>query len=389
MDRSRLWHAARNILCVRLDNMGDVLMTTPAIHALKSMRSAPRITLLASRGGAEAARYVPDIDAVIAYDAPWVRNDTAPDAQRDLAMRRTLEGARFDAAVIFTVYSQSPLPAAMLCHLAGIPLRLAHCRENPYALLTDWLREHEPADFVRHEAQRQLELVAAIGAPVDSVHMRLEIPPHAHAKITALLTDAGIPSAARLIVMHPGASAPSRRYPAERFAQVARTLIDSEDCHVLVTGGSDEHALVDSVCTPAQGTGRIHNIAGQLKLGELAALIARADLLISNNTGPVHIASAVGTPVVDLYALTNPQHTPWKVPHRVLFRDVSCKYCYKSVCPQGHNYCLHGVEPGEVVVAAAELLNGLPRADVANMLDSARARPLRRAPGPDQSSGSP
>ena len=77
---------------------------------------------------------------------------------------------------------------------------------------------------------------------------------------------------------------------------------------------------------------------------------------------PAHLSAAVGTPVVDLYALTNPQHTPWGVPHRVLFRDVPCRYCYKSVCPLGHNDCLHAIEPREVVAAACELLDS-PRGE--------------------------
>jgi ADP-heptose:LPS heptosyltransferase len=98
------------------------------------------------------------------------------------------------------------------------------------------------------------------------------------------------------------------------------------------------------------------SVAGSLDLSELAALLARADLLVANNTGPVHVAAAVGTPVVDLYALTNPQHTPWMVPCRVLSRDVACRWCYKSVCPEGHHRCLRLVDAGEVCRAAFELL---------------------------------
>jgi ADP-heptose:LPS heptosyltransferase len=93
-------------------------------------------------------------------------------------------------------------------------------------------------------------------------------------------------------------------------------------------------------------------------------LLAQVPLLISNNTGTVHVAAAVGTPVLDLYALTNPQHTPWLVPNRVLFHDVSCKYCYKSVCPAGHHDCLRLVSPEEIVAAAVELL-AMPRAQQA------------------------
>jgi ADP-heptose:LPS heptosyltransferase len=101
---------------------------------------------------------------------------------------------------------------------------------------------------------------------------------------------------------------------------------------------------------------RSRSLAGQLSLAELGALIEAADLVICNNTGPAHIAAAVGTPVVDLYALTNPQHTPWQVESRVLFHDVPCRNCYKSVCPTGGHECLRGVPPERVAAAARELL---------------------------------
>lgn len=97
-------------------------------------------------------------------------------------------------------------------------------------------------------------------------------------------------------------------------------------------------------------------LAGETDLAELAALLAQAPLLIANNSGPVHVAAAVGTPVVDLYALTNPQHTPWMTPDRVLSHDVSCKDCYQSVCPEGHHACLRAIAPERVLEAARELL---------------------------------
>jgi ADP-heptose:LPS heptosyltransferase len=123
---------------------------------------------------------------------------------------------------------------------------------------------------------------------------------------------------------------------------------------LVFTGEAHERALVDGIRAALDGPSV--SLVGVLRLAELGALLAEAPLLISNNTGPVHVAAAVGTPVVDLYALTNPQHTPWAVPHRVLSRDVPCKYCYKSVCPAGHHECLRGVAPAEVVSAAHELL---------------------------------
>jgi ADP-heptose:LPS heptosyltransferase len=127
---------------------------------------------------------------------------------------------------------------------------------------------------------------------------------------------------------------------------------------VLFTGTAGEWELIARIQaemgTPARGFS--HSLAGRLDLGEMAALLAQAPLLISNNTGPVHMAAALGTPVVVLYALTNPQHTPWLVRSHVLSHDVPCKYCYKSVCPLVHNNCLRLIAPELVIEAAGNLL---------------------------------
>ncbi len=121
------WSSAANVLCVRLDALGDVLMTTPAFRALKESRPGGRITLLTSPSGAEGARLVPEIDDVIVYEAPWMKATASrTDSTADLAMVAELKRRAFDAAIIFTVYSQNPLPAALLCYLAEIPLRLAY-----------------------------------------------------------------------------------------------------------------------------------------------------------------------------------------------------------------------------------------------------------------------
>ena len=356
-DRASVWKDARNVLCVRLDGLGDLLMTAPAIRALRAVRRDRRITLLASQAGVDASALLPEIDAAIRFDAPWMKATTSPSSEATLAMRERLAAERFDAAVIFTVYSQNPLPGALLCHLAGIPLRLAHCRENPYALLTDWVPETEPFTQVRHEVRRQLDLVALVGANSADSAMRIAIPASGRDEMARVLEELGAANATRIVVMHPGASAPSRRYPVERLAMVARQLSEQTGARVIVTGGNEERHLAASICA----SGHAQDASGKLTLPALCALIERAALLVSNNTAPAHIASSVGTPVVDLYALTNPQHTPWRVPSRVLFHDVPCRYCYKSICPQGHHECLRGVSVEQVVDASLDLLAGRER----------------------------
>jgi lipopolysaccharide heptosyltransferase II len=329
-------------------------MTTPALRALKESLPGCRLTLLTSAGGAAVTRFIPEIDDTITYAAPWLKSSEPHDPRIDLAMVERLRSCRFDAAVIFTVYSQNPLPAAMLCYLAGIPLRLAHCHENPYQLLTNWVPDVEPQECTRHEVRRQLDLVATVNAHASDERLSFRIRSADTAWAVSRLAALGIDTTRPWVVLHPGASAASRRYPPQHWRALAQLLTTRLQCPLLLTGSEQETALIDKISVGVPGA---HSLAGQLDLGKLAALIALSPLLISNNTGPVHIAAAVGTPVVDLYALTNPQHTPWQVANRVLFHDVPCRFCYKSVCPQGHHHCLTKVTPEQVANAALELLH--------------------------------
>ncbi|MGE0133800.1 MAG: glycosyltransferase family 9 protein [Dehalococcoidia bacterium] len=346
------WSAARRVLAVRVDAAGDVLMTSPALRALhEGGPPGTEVTLLTSPTGAHAGHLVPEVARVIAYEAPWMKPTVPLDAAAHFDLVERLRAARYDGAVIFTVHTQSALPAALLCFLAGIPRRLAHVRENPYHLLTDWVPEIEPHEVVRHEVQRQLDLVATVGRRPSDEHLRLSVPAEAMRWARTFLATHRL-AAVPWCVLHVGASAPSRRYPPERFAEVARALA-GHGWRLVFTGSEEERPLVDAVRDLAAVDSL--SLCGALDFPRLAALIEAAPLLISNNTAPAHIAAAVQTPVVDLYALTNPQHTPWRVPARVLSNDVPCRDCYRSVCPLGHQLCLAGVPPEAVVEAALDL----------------------------------
>ena len=357
------WRNAANVLCVRLDSLGDVLMCTPAMRAIKQSRPGRRLTLLTSGSGASAAPFIPELDAVLAYPAPWMKGNPGPPgnsgnsgnaAERGAAMIALLASYRFDAAVIFTSFSQSALPAALMCHLAGIPARLAHCRENPYQMLSDWVVESEPEQIVRHEVQRQLDLVASVDWHASCSRLSFSVPALAMRAVQANLAQHGIGARQPFILLHPGASAPSRRYPPALWAQVIMQLAQRTAWPLVLTGEAREAALIEEIRS-ASGVA-VLSLAGQLDLGQLGAAIKLASVVVSNNTGPAHMAAALGTPLVDLYALTNPQHTPWQVDSRLLFHDVPCKFCYKSVCPQGHNNCLSKIAPQRVVEAVRSLM---------------------------------
>lgn len=318
----------KHILVVRLDNMGDVLMSGPAIRALKE-RFGARITLLTSRSGSGIAPFLPDIDGLIVADVPWVRAGLDSGGYSELVEQIRL--AAFDLAVIFTVYSQSPLPAALLCWQAGIPVRLAYCRENPYELLTDWIPDDEPYSIIRHQVERDLRLVGHIGVSPGYDRLGVRLQPGAAERCVGLLTEAGVDTGKPWIVLHPGVSETKREYPLALWIEVAVKLRRELGLQLVVTGAAKEKALAEALCAAAGGAAAgIYSVAGRLNMESLIALIAGSRLVISVNTVTAHICAATGTPVVVLYAMTNPQHTPWKVRSEVLTYSVDAALCSRN-----------------------------------------------------------
>ncbi|SFN79540.1 lipopolysaccharide heptosyltransferase II [Nitrosospira briensis] len=356
---SEAWKSCKNILCIRLDNMGDVLMSQPAIRALKEGIQGRKATLLTSGAGSSIAPFIPEVDETITFDVPWVKTNEIRGEQQLLALANELRSREFDAAVIFTVYSQNPLPAAMLCYLAGIRKVLGYCRENPYQLIAQWVPDKEPLDYVIHEVERQLRLVGMAGAKTSNTKLLLEIPKEGRQnvsdKISDLLVSSGIRADEPWLVLHAGVSEEKRLYPASDYISACRSLI-KQGYRIVLTGSGSERDYVGEISRQLGGVAM--NAAGELSIAELIALIAAAPVLVSNNTGPVHIAAAVGTPVVVLYAMTNPQHTPWQVANQVLYFEVPSKLRTKNRLLQSfHGPSTPRASPEGIVAAVTELVS--------------------------------
>src|SRR5690348_2055155 len=197
------WQSARNILLVRLDNLGDVLLTTPAFHAVKTALPGARLTLLASPVGAQVGFLDPDIDDVIIYQAPWMDpwHKLPQDSEREQQRIAQVRERHFDGAIIFTSFRQSPLPAAYLCYLADIPLRVAASIDGPGSLLTT---RHKHPERMMHEVERGLDLVGALGISTDERDLVLKVPDEAGATVANLLAAHGLNEHHSLIVVHPG-----------------------------------------------------------------------------------------------------------------------------------------------------------------------------------------
>ena len=306
-------------MCIRADNMGDLIMSTPAIKALKESFLC-HITVLTSTMAQHIAGYIPVIDDVIISDLPWVKANASYTGQELIELAGRLRSYQFDAAIIFTVYSQSALPAAMLTMMAGIPKRLAYSRENPYDLLTHWLPDKEPYSFVQHQVQRDLNLVALTGATTQNDRLLLAVTEKDRLNTGHKLQQAGIDTTRDFIVFHPGVSEEKRKYPVEGWIELGK-LAANTGLPILLTGTAKESELTRAIAT---GIGdNAVDLAGRLNTGEFIALTAGAAGIVSVNTATIHIAAAVQTPVIVLYALTNPQHTPWKVNGKIFPFNVA------------------------------------------------------------------
>jgi lipopolysaccharide heptosyltransferase II len=304
----------QNVLCIRADNMGDVIMASPAFRALKETFGS-RITLLTSKAGAIVAPHIACIDDVVTFDLPWVQNTGSEPAEL-LVLAEKLRKMNFDATIIFTVYSQSSLPAAMLTYMAGIPVRVAYARENPYQLLTHWLPDVEPYERIVHQVERDLTLAAHIGANTQDDRLQLRITPDEEDTCAQKLSDAGFANGQPYIVFHPGVSEAKRKYPAGHWIEAGRQLAEKYNLPILVSGSKSEKSLAETI---AEGIGTSAvSVAGECTLGEFIVLIKNAFCVISVNTATIHIAAAMQTPTVVLYAQTNPQHTPWRNAHQII-----------------------------------------------------------------------
>lgn len=323
-----------------------MLLAGPAIRAVAS--AARQVTVLCGPAGREAASLLPGVDRILQHRAEWIVPDPAPldpAATCDL-VERVVQLAP-DEAIVLTSFHQSALPLALLLRLAGVPVVAAISDEYPGSLLD--VRHHVPDDL--HEVERSLSLVATLGYHLpagDDGRLLVDVPGTAGRLPVELWGR-------RFVVVHPGASVPARRWPADAFRRLVEQLA-RRGIGVAVTGSEPERSLTAFVA--GDGLPGVVDLGGRASLGGLAALLRDAAAAVVANTGPAHLAAAVGTPVVSLFAATVPsaRWRPWQVPSVVLGNEaVPCAGCRAKVCAVAGHPCLDTVAVGEVLEALDHL----------------------------------
>ncbi len=339
-------------LVARQDNDGDVLLAGPTVRAIAA--GAREVTLLCGPRGEQAARLLPGVDRVIVQEAAWSDAQPRPVEREAVdAFVDRVAALRADVAVILTSFHQSPLPLALLLRMAGVPRAGAISVDYPGSLLDV---RHAVDDDV-HEVVRALSLAEAMGfalpAGDDGALAVTDVP------------AAPVPFAGeRYVVVHPGTSVPARAWGAEHHRALVAALV-AGGRNVAVTGSPAEVALTAAVAGPRHPA--VVDLGGLTTLAGLAGVLARADAVVVGNTGPAHLAAAVGTPVVSLFAPTVPtaRWRPWAVAHELLHRPVPCAGCRARTCPVEGHPCLAEVGTGEVLAAIARLAGTADRQVVA------------------------
>jgi len=333
-----------DVLAVRLDSDGDVLLTGPAVRALAHGAAARggSVDVLASPAGTAAARLLPGVRDVLTFDAPWSGyRPPSVDEAGVLDLVGTIAAHRYAAAVVFTSFHQSPLPAAMLAKIAGVGHVAGTSEDYPGSLLD--VRHLRPEGL--HEVEAALDLARAAGFPDppdgDRLRVREPLPDVTH-----------LVPAVPYVVVHPGASVPARA-PSPDHARAVVGALAAQGWRVVVTGGPTETALAAHVAG-----GRATDLSGATDLAGLAGVLAGARCVVVGNTGPAHLAAAVGTPVVSLFAPVVPagRWAPWRVRSVVLGdQAAACAGTRARECPVPGHPCLTGVAPADVADAVTRL----------------------------------
>ena len=342
--------APKRIVVVRLDRIGDVVLTTPVVQRLREAYPTAFIAMMVRPVCRELLEGNPALNEVICYD----KDGLAGGWWRTIRFARALRRYQFDTALIAHPTRRSH----WIVRLAGIPQRIGYDRKDGW-LLTHRL-PHRKQEGEQHEAAYAMELLRVLGLePAGALRPFVPIDAKRQAHVGQLLALHDAHEQGTLVAIHPSASCISKRWMPQRFGQVADQLIDACQARIVLVAGPGTDARYAKAVEQAMRH-RPVNLAGQLSVGELACLLTRCRLLISNDSGPVHIAAAVGPPVVDIFGrnqagLSPARWGPLGEGHVVLHKEVGCRVCLAHHCDIQFK-CLTELTVDEVREAAASIL---------------------------------
>lgn len=338
----------KRILIVRTDRVGDVLLSTPAIKALRDAYPDAYIAMMVSPYAKDIVEGNPYLDRVIVYD----KDAKHKSWQRTFRFSRKLSKLKFDVALVLHPTNR----AHIVSFLAGIPRRIGYNRKMGFLLTLRILHTKHLGE--KHESEYNLDLLKCIGVNSKAGDLYMPISEASQEWTDILFREEGIRNSDMLLAIHPGASCPSKIWPNIRFAEAADVLSKKYGFKVLLVSGAKDKHLADQVAKHMHVP--VINLAGRTSLGQLASILKRCRLFISNDSGPVHIATAVGTPVISIFGrnqkgLGPKRWGPCGKYDKYLHKEVGCIECLAHRCNKEF-LCLKAIEVEDVVSAADSIL---------------------------------
>lgn len=330
----------RNVLVIKLRYIGDVLLATPTLQALKAAYPAARLTVVVNAGTEDVLLNHPDIDRIMTVE----KKSFAAQWRLIAALRRS----RYDSVIDLTDGDRS----AWLSWLSGAPTRIGFNDEGRWR---GRCYSHVVRSTARHRIDRDLEALVPLGIAVLDRTPRLFLTYEDARQAEQLLGRLGLNSAAPLAVIQPGARYWFKAWPAERFAELADRLAGTFGYRVLIGGSEQDRRVAEQIASLA--TCKPVSLAGQASLRTFAAVLKKAALFVGNDSGAMHIAAAVGTPIVALFGPSNPaEWGPRGSRVEAIYKGVDCRVCFHPTCERGEQNCMKQIAVDEVMTAARRVI---------------------------------
>jgi len=335
-------------LLIRSTNwIGDAVMTTPAVRAIRRHFPGASISLLAKPWVAPVFAHSPHVDEIIVYEA----NGRHRGAMGPIRLARDLRSRDFDAAILL----QNAIEAALIAFLAGIPMRIGFDTDARRLLLTHPVRCTRAVKAI-HQTGYYLKILEGVGIPPRGRTLELSLGNANRKRAEEILAKRGILPGSRIVGLNPSATyGPAKQWFPERYAALGDRLSRTLDASIVIFGGPADSNLgrhiTEMMQTPAA------DLSGRTSLGEAMALIERCDAFVTNDSGLMHVAAAVNTPLVAIFGSTNSTTTsPYSPTSRIVRVPIECSPCMQPVCPLGHMNCMRLVSVKMVAEAVEDLL---------------------------------
>lgn len=347
----------RKILAIRFAYLGDVILTVPAIKPLKDRFPESSICFLVGSGARQVLENNPFVDEIITYDPPWFYPRRNLSCILDyVRLVRLIRSKGFDTVIDFR---------GDLRNILFVVLPSGACRRVGSAMTGGGyvLTKSVPWTQKKHKVEFHLGLARALGVNTNTPGpMTLYPDGEDRARVQGLLQEMNIRDGDFLAGLHPGGRVDLKNWDIACYAEVADVLAKRYDAKILITGGADEVTLGEAVLRSMKGEG--FNLCGKLSLKQLQVLLEEMSLFVTNDTGPLHIASGANVPTVAIFGPSEVWDTgPLSQHHRVVMKDLPCRAACDTYTCRNKDYheCLKSIKPAEVLAACAEVLEAVKK----------------------------